>query len=272
MMQSKQVASSDVEGCGARLRQAREGAGLTIEEVSSRLKMPLRVIRALEADDWSQAGAPVFVRGQLRSYARLLGINLDSDLRRAEIDNSAPPELISHTHTPRYRRVLEQAGRRAVYIALTAVIALPVWLTTRPHFSGTPQVESLEIPAVTKLSVDPMDMELTTPSPRRTPLIASMGSLHAPATVDEAGLSLRFNGDSWVQVFGPDGRVLEQGLIGSNELRSYEPGQVSRIVLGNVSAVEVRNHGESVDLAPFSRANVARFTLSSEGSLAPVTD
>lgn len=271
MMQSKQIAPSGVEGCGARLRQAREAKGLTVEDVSSRLKMPIRAIRALEADDWSQAGAPVFVRGQLRSYARLLGINLDLDLRSAEVGNGAPPELISRTHTPRYQRVIEQASRRAVYIALTAVIALPVWLTTRPHFVSTPQVESLEIPAVARVPVDRLAVEPIAP-PQRTPVIASLGSLHSSAAANSTGLSLSFSGDSWIQVYGADGRMLEQGLVGSNQHRSYEAGQVSRVVLGNVSAVEVHKHGEPVDLAPFIRANVARFTLSSEGSLAPVAD
>jgi cytoskeleton protein RodZ len=34
----------------------------------------------------------------------------------------------------------------------------------------------------------------------------------------------------------------------------------------------VKKAGATVDLSPFSRANVARFTLSSDGSLAPVAD
>jgi cytoskeleton protein RodZ len=44
------------------------------------------------------------------------------------------------------------------------------------------------------------------------------------------------------------------------------------VKLGNVDAVEVKRAGVAVDLEPFSRANVARFTLSSDGSLAPVAN
>ena len=61
-------------GCGARLRKAREAAGLSEADVADRLKMPVRVVRSLESEDWSRLGAPVFVRGQLRSYSRLLGL------------------------------------------------------------------------------------------------------------------------------------------------------------------------------------------------------
>ena len=62
---------------GDQLRIAREAAGLEQAEVAARLKMPLRVVRSLEEEDWSRLGAPVFVRGQLRSYARLLGIDAE---------------------------------------------------------------------------------------------------------------------------------------------------------------------------------------------------
>src|SRR3546814_18787690 len=61
-------------GCGARLRKAREAAGLSQADVAARLKMPLRVVDSLEIEDWSRLGAPVFVRGQLRSCSRLLGL------------------------------------------------------------------------------------------------------------------------------------------------------------------------------------------------------
>jgi cytoskeleton protein RodZ len=44
------------------------------------------------------------------------------------------------------------------------------------------------------------------------------------------------------------------------------------VVLGNAAAVEVRTRGKTRDLAPYMRANVARFTVSSDGSLAPAAD
>ena len=95
-------------------------------------------IDALEAGDWGRIGAAVFVRGQLRSYARLLGIDLGQDLLRAEVGAVTPPELVSHSHTPRYRRLLEQTTRRAVYIAITAVIAVPVWLACNTRTGAGP--------------------------------------------------------------------------------------------------------------------------------------
>ncbi|WP_425480655.1 helix-turn-helix domain-containing protein [Lysobacter silvisoli] len=268
-MLSNQVAPDGGGSLGARLKSARERAGLSHADVSARLKMPTRVLQALEADDLQQIGAPVFVRGQLRSYARLLGVDLEPELDRVAVAQLAPSQLVSHTHTPRYRRVFEQATRRAIYIVLTAAIAVPVWLATRPHLGSNLAVQSLEVPA--NLAAAPAADAAPAAAPQRTPLVASIAPLpSAPAA--QPALSLTFTGDSWVQIYAADGSTLEQGLLGAGERRSYAAGEAARVVLGNSSAVQVLQAGQPVDLAPFSRANVARFTLSSDGSLAPVAD
>ncbi|MEG3191062.1 RodZ domain-containing protein [Lysobacter sp. D1-1-M9] len=274
-MQANEVATGG-GSCGAHLKQARQAAGLTHQNVAARLKMPVRVVVALESDDWSLLGAPVFVRGQLRSYARLLGVDIEADLVQSDVAPVAPPELVSHSHTPRFQRAFEQATRRAAYIAITVAIAVPVFLATRPHLASNVAVEPLDVPAVVAESADqsPAHVRRAPVEPvQRTPLVASMASLPRAADVAETpALSLSFSGDSWVQVFGVDGESLEQGMLHAGDRLSYGEGEVERVVLGNSAVVEVRQAGSTVDVSPFSRANVARFTLSSDGSLAPVAD
>jgi len=265
-MNSNQVAPDMGASIGVRLKQAREQAGLSPEDVAASLKIPVKGIRQLESGDPSQLGAPVFVRGQLRSYARLLGVPFDEELGQGARP-IAPSELVSHTHTPRFRRVFEQATRRAIYIVLTAAIAVPIWMASRELKKDDAKVESLDVATVPATPAN--NAQPGAPEPvHRTPLVASMATLPAAAQSAPA-LSLNFTGNSWVEVRGSDGRVLESGELGTGQQRSYAAGEVSRVVLGNSSAVEVRNAGRTVDLTPFSRANVARFTLSSDGSLTP---
>ncbi len=271
MTQSNQCAPGNGTGCGARLRQAREAAGLTREDVSARLKMPARVVGVLESDDWSSLDAPVFVRGQLRSYARLLQLDVESDLAAARVAVVTPPVLVSHTHTPRIRRIAEQVGRRAIYIAVTAVIAVPVWMATSPHLANNGlALQSLDLPPAPAGPVAKTGTGVSAAVPR-TPLVASFASIPRTATAAGSALTLKFNADSWMQVFAADGRVLEQGELAAGQSRSYAAGEVARIVLGNSSAVAVEHSGKPVDLAPYSRANVARFTLSFDGSLVPAS-
>lgn len=271
MMRSNEAAPEMGASCGVRLKQAREKAGLSQEDVAASLKIPVRVIRQLESGDPSQLGAPVFVRGQMRSYARLLGVTLDEEFGQTAAP-VAPSVLVSHTHTPRVRRVFEQATRRAIYIVLTAAIAVPVWMASKQQLSQPREVESLEVATVPAADTPAPSAatDQTTPAPgHRTPLAASMATL---PSATQSALSLNFTGNSWVEVRGADGRVLESGELGAGQQRSYSANEVSRVVLGNSSAVEVRTAGRTVDLTPFSRANVARFTLSSDGSLTPVSD
>jgi cytoskeleton protein RodZ len=273
MKQAGQVVADVFTGCGAQLRQAREAAGLSIEAVSSRSKMPARVIEALEAEDWDALGAAVFVRGQLRSYARLLGVDLEPQLQQGQATASTLPPLVSHSHTPPLRRMAEQAGRRAVYIALTVVIVAPIIFASRSHLGGgsANTVKSLDNYTVPAQPVATDNAPPAAPA-QRTPVIASMASITPPAPVTAPALELVFSGDSWVQVYAADGSTLEKGLLTNGQRRSYQSGQVGRVVLGNSSAAQVLQAGKPVDLAAFSRANVARFTLSSDGSLAPVVD
>jgi cytoskeleton protein RodZ len=273
-------------GCGARLRQAREAAGLTLEAVGQQLRMPVQVVKSLEAEQWDRLGAPVFVRGQLRSYARLLKIDLGDVLEQSRIGPVVPPQLVSHTHTPRARRIAESLGRRVLYVGITAALAVPVWFATRGHFdspSSTPNTASLDvIPAAVPVvgsaepasPSPPVAAPAAAPSAPSAPYLASLTPVPRTAAAPSApggALNLHFNGDSWVDIAAPDGSTVEKALIKSGETRSFSPGQVGRMTLGNASAVEVQQAGTIVDLSPYQRANVARFTVSSDGSVAPVS-
>lgn len=254
-------------GCGIRLRHAREAQGLSLEDVASRLKMPLRVVQALENDDWDRAGAAVFVRGQLRSYAKLLGIRIDDAIEMAGVQRVEPSAIVSHVHTPPLQRLFEQVARKAVYVVMTAVIVVPVWMMATRGPLSVPQDNAarLDAPAGQRTTKAPPRAESPAARERAT-LVASLAPLPAQ---NASAISLRMNGDSWVEIVAPDGRTIEQGLVSSGSQRHYGNGEVGRVVIGNASAVDVLQAGQPVDLQPFRRANVARFTVSSDGSLAP---
>jgi cytoskeleton protein RodZ len=254
-------------GRGQRLRQAREAAGLSVADVAGSLKMPVRIVEALEAEDWARLGAPVFVRGQLRSYSRLLGLPVESVQSASEGAPIEPTRLVTRTQTPRMQRIADQVGGRLVYIVITALIILPVWVATQSHMGGIQDAAApLDVPADKRAN-----QKQTLPPASREPstVVASMATL--PQRQD-AALALRFGSDSWVQIVAPDGHSIEQALLKAGDTRTYAPGEVGHMVLGNASAVEVQSGGQIQDLTPYMRANVARFTVSSDGSLAPVSD
>ncbi|CAG2090357.1 MULTISPECIES: RodZ domain-containing protein [Xanthomonas] len=273
------------KGCGQHLRDAREAAGLSVDDVAGKLRMPAHVVRSLEQEEWQRLGAPVFVRGQLRSYARLLHVDLEPLLQQAAIAPIEPVKLVSHTHTPRARRILESTARKAMYVVITGVFAVPVWYATRSHLDGkapsTVSLDSMPEAPGTGTPANAATQPASAPREQPAPYIASMTPVPratpevetATASAASGGsLSLSFSGDSWVQILAPDGSAVEKALVRAGERRSYSPGQVGRIVLGNASAVEVQQGGSIVDVKPFQRANVARFAVSSDGSVVPASE
>jgi cytoskeleton protein RodZ len=58
---------------GERLRAAREARGLSLDEVASRTRVPLRHLEALEAGDYSGLPSGTYAVGFARAYARAIG-------------------------------------------------------------------------------------------------------------------------------------------------------------------------------------------------------
>lgn len=250
-------------GCGQRLRETREAAGLSVDDVAERLHMPARVVRSLEAEDWSRLGAPVFVRGQVRSYSRLLGLTTAPMMEALDVGQVEPAQLVSRTYTPKAQWWAEQIGRRLVYILLTVFLAVPAWIAANQHLSGdSANAAPLDLPVIERTGSAPV-------APPRT-LVASMAPVAPAASSVASEVVLRTRAETWVEATTPDGASLVRGLLPAGSERRFPSAQVGRLVIGNASAVELQDRGRQVDLGPYVRTNVARFAVSSDGSLAPV--
>ena len=256
-------------GCGARLRSAREAAGLTVDDVAARLRMPGRVVQSLENEDWSRLGAPVFVRGQVRSYSRLLGLTTAPMMDALTVGQVEPATLVSRSHIPKAQWWAEQIGRRLVYMVLTLSLAIPVWVATRQHLAGTAEgVAALDTP------VDPAtpasqeaDRTPRTVVASMTPVAASGQPAAPSAAATGAEIVLRTSGKTWLEVFALDGSTLAKELLPAGAERRYTASQVRRMTIGNAAAVSLESRGRPVDPLAHARANVARFEVSSDGSL-----
>ncbi len=276
MTSSETGMPESARGIGERLRQARTRAGLSTSEVGAKLKMPTHVIEALEREDWARIGAPVFIRGQLRSYARLMELPGDAVVENVSTPAARPAELVPRTFTPRMQRMMEQTARRMVYVVITATIAVPVWLATRSHLDGSIDAVPLDVETTSAL-LQPKGSpsngsgqagSTALPPP---PLVASITPpLPQQRAVAATDLTVSFSGESWVKLTAPDGAMVEQALVQPGQQRVFPPGRIGKAVLGNAQAVSVQYRGQPLDLKPYIRGNVVRFAVSSDGSLQPV--
>ena len=74
-LENSAVAYPVLPTVGEQLRVAREAKGVTLAEVAQTLKLGVRQLEAVEAGNWQALPGATFIRGFVRNYARLLGVD-----------------------------------------------------------------------------------------------------------------------------------------------------------------------------------------------------
>jgi len=77
---------------GERLREAREAAGLSLEDIATSTRIPTRHLESLETGDFSRLPAPTYTIGFAKNYAAAVGLDRAEigDQLRAEMGGSRP--------------------------------------------------------------------------------------------------------------------------------------------------------------------------------------
>ena len=65
----------EMELIGARLKQARVGANLSLQDISDRTRISLRFLSAIENDDFEALPGRVYIFGFTRAFARTVGLD-----------------------------------------------------------------------------------------------------------------------------------------------------------------------------------------------------
>ncbi len=280
-------------GFGCRLRAAREARGLDLEACANTLRLPARVLRKLELDQYDGTDSKVYLSSYIAKYGRYLGI--DEASIQVEVDRiqEVEPTLTATGGISQSRFLLERYATAATYVVLTLVIAVPtLWFGVRStldrdiiHLSpldATP-VAQQEIPKANPGTTAADDDAIrpavgTVDTNTDQPLMASMAPFpklsgdngvalpKPPAPAFDAGsgshqLKLTLSEPSWIEVTRADGTRLEYGLLPAGSHKVYGSDQPLDVSIGNVSGAQVEIDGQSVGLDDFRRANVAHFRV-----------
>lgn len=137
-------------GIGARLRAAREAKGWSAQDAGSRLRLMSRQIEAIEAEDFSSLGQPVFARGFVRNYARLLGLDPDELLDQmtiVKVPRAQEPESLPFTPGQEFwKSPWVLGGIAAVILAVAIPLGLYWWLTSDEPEPAAPVVVENPLP------------------------------------------------------------------------------------------------------------------------------
>src|SRR5579863_9681909 len=108
---------------GERFRAAREARGASLSDVADQIRIRSVYLSAIEDEHWGEIGAPVYIRGFLRTYARYL--KLDPEEAVAAFNATLPEPPAPKTDEPPARRPASGRGSLLlIWIAGTVAVLL----------------------------------------------------------------------------------------------------------------------------------------------------
>ena len=189
-------------------------------------------LAAIEEEDWKAVGAPVYVRGFLRTYARFLGI--DPEEAVGEFNRTQPASTPVGSPSHERKSAAESSRRGGILIAVAAAVAVLLVafvvyneLTLRAQQSGGEQVAAQPSDAPSAASAASASEE---PSP--TPVASP-----TPAYGGSNSLALVLSAPSWLRVT-VDGSVSMEGTFPAGTAKTFH-GKNARVRIGNAGGVEI---------------------------------
>ena len=177
---------------GESLKTAREERGLSVAEVAQSLKFAPRQIEALEQDRFDLLPGGTFVRGMVRSYARLLKLPPEPMLEGMADKFQAPD---ANTLAARYSQPVpfSDNARRStfVYLGLSlAVLALGggvAYQWYREHNTST-QVAAAKRASEKRAKSNPAPVAAAAPAPAPAPTVAPVATAprSQPKTLEQS--------------------------------------------------------------------------------------
>jgi cytoskeleton protein RodZ len=272
------------EQSSAILKTAREEQKMSVADVASRLRMSTKQIDYLESGEWAKLPGDAFARGALRSYGKLLNVDVTSLL--AEIGGfgqaaEVRPAASLATRMPRQGAYgFDSSGRNSwlawSLLALVALAAIGFFyggdkligdLKPAPAAIPGPVPTPAASPAPAPIPVP------TAPAPSAPAPISSAPPVQeliaAPANVPSAPvlsvadrLELLSEKPAWVEIKGADSKILFSGYLTANTAKVLEPATPPlKLVIGSARTVKVIWRGKPLDLSEKSRDDVARLTI-----------
>lgn len=234
---------------GARLREAREKRGVSVQQVASRTRISVMSLEALERSDLSRLPGGIFTRAFIRAYAQEVG--LDPDRTIQDFIAELPPEAATptaHSAAVEDGEKLE-SDRRAVATALRlALVSVPIiGLVTYYGAHGTR--------ASSERSAEPAAAShapaLDPPSAAATP-VEPAAALHDTATatavgaVEATGLSIELSPTAacWVSVH-TDGKQVFSGLMHAGDRRAVTARKQIALNVGDAGAFAYTVNGRA---------------------------
>jgi cytoskeletal protein RodZ len=238
------------------LAQARETAGLTVEQISALTNIRVAVIKDLENNSVDICGGIAYARGHIRTIAKVLNqktpksISFDADLIVAEIEAAQSNDG---------RKIIERLAENNV--ADKPKEKKRIKFKTLATISATVLsigfVAQVAINNVSNIDVDTSQITTT------------RKSFQNEAASTPSGVNLvvtGINGKSWIGLTNANGEQVFNGQISSGQVATFTDPQLIKAVIGNAGAVKLNLNGSDLGVAG-AEGEVVRLDFDANGQL-----
>ena len=284
---------------GQLLREARLKAGVHVAVLSVNLKVPVRQLEALEANEFDADKGPVFYRGLAASVCRQL--NLDPApvlalLPRPSGQLATGKHMLQPTAAPRLSKseTFQTRSSLKVFVLGALLLALTlafVWMPSPLQWTWLEEVKlpwassdsSAEVTqevqmvpsqlssnaASVSAPVDPLSPSVPAMLPSvpasvlpNLPTVAnSPGAPMLAKTANSVPWVFAASAESWLELRDAQNSVVWSGVLKAGETMRIESPLPVRVVVGRAQAVSVTLRGAAFDLKPHTQVTVARFEV-----------
>lgn len=234
--------SGALQTLGERFRAAREARGLSLSDAAEQIRIRSVYLAAIEDENWSAVGAPVYVRGFLRTYARYLG--LDPEEAVAEFGRTLGGPATAAAGSEEGSRRGGRWGSILVGLAAAVAIVLVAFVV----YNELTMRRGVTVAQTTPGSPAPSEAPSTAPSDTpgvaspATPVQTAARAAGAPGQPNSIALVL--SAPSWLRVT-VDGNVSMEGTFPAGTSKTFH-GRKALVRLGNAGGVEIYVDGKPV--------------------------
>ena len=270
--------NKDEISCGERLANKRSEKELTINQVAREIKIEPRVIEMIENNDFESIGVPVFVKGYLRQYSELVGLDPDLIIEKYSAINSIEdsPPIVNDSVDQISKYVLTP---KIILIAIFVIlISFGVLATVFGIFGNNETVvikmeteaESQEslLPSVTAPQIDLSEtqidetFEMETEAESQESLLISTSNEFFTAE-NLMNLTISFSDLCWTEIFDANGERLFFGLGDQDREVNIDGVPPFDVMLGAAdNLLEIKLEGREYNVVDsIRRGEVLRFKV-----------
>ena len=296
---NSEIKNDGSETAGEVLRKKRENIGLSIDHIANQLNLDPKLIELLEKNDYEKFNIETYLKGYLRAYAKAL--DLDDDMVINLYKESNPektPEILPSVKPKIQRNGADRSVKLFSYI-IGLAIALSILVWYQKNFLVQPSEENLKIANIKiheNININGVDVgykiinhtnswqwpinkaeknyesnsnELELVGSEKTQdkikNIADTNEVSA-YNIQQSNdtVVLNLTGDSWIEIYDREGSRLFFDLARGGKNYIVNGNSPFDILLGAANEVSIEFNGSSVNIEPYIKFGIARFTLPEE--------